>query len=172
MDSTVNYGAFPQTWEDPEHRERGLDLAGDNDPLDVLDLSSRPCSTGDVYEVKVIGALALVDGGEMDWKIVTVRVGDPLAESVYDVVVGQQEDAALQQRLDAIRTWFRDYKIPDGKPPNEFAFEGRYLSREVAIEVVEAQYDLWERLVRRPRGAGEDMWWPDLVAAGAGSPSK
>lgn len=84
-DSTVNYGAFPQTWEDPFHREKGLDLGGDNDPLDVLELSSKVCSTGDVYDVKVIGALALVDGGEMDWKVITVRTDDALALKVDDV---------------------------------------------------------------------------------------
>lgn len=34
--------------------------------------------TGDVYPVRVIGAVAMVDGGEADWKVVTVRGDDPL----------------------------------------------------------------------------------------------
>lgn len=28
FDSLVNYGALPQTWEDPEHRGMGLDFPG------------------------------------------------------------------------------------------------------------------------------------------------
>ena len=27
--------------------------------------------------------------------------------------------------LKMMHDWFRDYKIPDGKPPNTFAFEGQ-----------------------------------------------
>lgn len=32
-----------------------------------------------MYQVKVLGILGMVDGGEMDWKVVTVAVSDPLA---------------------------------------------------------------------------------------------
>lgn len=35
--------AFPQTWEQPEHAWEGLEgYAGDDDPVDVVDLSSNP----------------------------------------------------------------------------------------------------------------------------------
>lgn len=36
-----NYGAIPQTWEEPEHEWKGLEgHQGDNDPVDVVDLST------------------------------------------------------------------------------------------------------------------------------------
>ena len=156
--SLINYGAFPQTWEDPAHRERGLDLQGDNDPLDVLELGTAKLrKTGDVYAVKVLGALAMVDGGEMDWKIVTVAVDDPLAAQVDDLRQTLSND--MEERLTKIREWFRDYKIPDGKPPNEFAFDGRYLSKDVAVEVVESQTRLWRNLVSRERTENDELWW-------------
>lgn len=157
-DSLVNYGALPQTWEDPAHRDRGLDLQGDNDPLDVIELGeSKDRKTGDVYTVKVVGALALIDGGEMDWKIVTVAMDDPLAQKLDDLSKPMDDD--LARRLQKIREWFRDYKIPDGKPPNEFAFEGRYLGQDVAVEVVEGQHRLWRALVAKPRDEKAEMWW-------------
>ena len=80
--SLVNYGAIPQTWEDPEHTSKGVELTGDNDPIDVLELGSQIATVGEVYEVKVLGALGMIDGGEMDWKIIAVRTTDPLASEV------------------------------------------------------------------------------------------
>jgi hypothetical protein len=38
--------------------------------------------TGNVYQVRVLGALAMIDGGETDWKLLAVRTDDPLAEQV------------------------------------------------------------------------------------------
>ena len=38
-----NYGAFPQTWEQPEHVWNGLEgHKGDNDPVDLVDHRRRP----------------------------------------------------------------------------------------------------------------------------------
>lgn len=35
-----------------------------------------------MLQVKVLGALAMIDGGETDWKILAVRTDDPLAQQV------------------------------------------------------------------------------------------
>lgn len=131
-------------------------LAGDNDPLDVLEIGTAVHSMGEVYQVKVLGALALVDGDEMDWKIITVATDDPLAALVDDVA---NADAPLLAKLEEIKVWFRDYKKPDGKPENSFAYEGRFLSRARAIEVVESQHLLWAGLVRRPHTLTDELWW-------------
>jgi len=40
---------------------------------------SKVHQRGSVIKVKVLGALALIDEGETDWKIVTIDVDDPLA---------------------------------------------------------------------------------------------
>lgn len=36
-----NYGMVPQTWENPNHTDKGTGCAGDNDPLDIVDLTPR-----------------------------------------------------------------------------------------------------------------------------------
>ena len=66
-----NYGAFPQTWEQPDHAWAGLEALaekGDNDPLDVVDLGASGVPCGSVVEMKLIGVLAMIDEGEVDWK--------------------------------------------------------------------------------------------------------
>jgi inorganic pyrophosphatase len=186
-DSTVNYGAFPQTWEDPTHADLLVpEFKGDNgasyarkpariepfhqtrsftDPTDVIDVSQRVSSTGDIYVVKVIGALGMVDGGELDWKIVVIDVADPLATEVDDIHQ-LADDHPLSERLAAIRDWFRDYKLPDGKPVNEFSNEGKYYGKADALQVVNAQHDLWVEMVRKPRPASAKLWWEMQPNAG------
>lgn len=38
-----NYGAFPQTWENPEVLDEHTGCKGDNDPLDVLEIGYKVC---------------------------------------------------------------------------------------------------------------------------------
>ena len=40
---------------------------------------------GDVYWVRVIGALAMIDDGATDWKIIAIRLSDPRAKTLYDL---------------------------------------------------------------------------------------
>lgn len=60
-------------------------MGGDNDPIDVLQINDTPCETGDVMSVRVLGTLALVDGGETDWKLIVVQNGDPKTDSMMDI---------------------------------------------------------------------------------------
>eukprot|EP00171_Calliarthron_tuberculosum_P010470 IDg10470t1 len=59
--SLVNYGAIPQTWEDPSATVPELEAGGDGDPLDVTEIGERVMPFGSVYSVKVLGCLALLD---------------------------------------------------------------------------------------------------------------
>ena len=62
--SICNYGAIPQTWEDPNFVSEQTGFGGDNDPIDVLQINARPCTVGEVQVVRVLGTLALIDDGE------------------------------------------------------------------------------------------------------------
>lgn len=154
----MNYGAMPQTWEDPRYVEESTGLAGDNDPLDVVDVGKKACTPGEVYEVRPVGALAMVDGGEMDWKIVVVRAGGPDAAWLDASKPTNSQRAQLQ----LLKEWFRDYKIPDGKAPNEFAFEGKFLGPDVALQVIAEQHRLWAWLVSAEPPPDAAMWWIKL----------
>ncbi len=44
--------------------------------------------SGGVYHVKFLGAYAMIDGGELDWKIICINVDSPLAaklDTIQDV---------------------------------------------------------------------------------------
>jgi inorganic pyrophosphatase len=48
-------------------KQRHANAQGDNDPTDVIDISSRALPQG-MYRGKILGAYALIDDGELDWK--------------------------------------------------------------------------------------------------------
>ncbi|KAK6050627.1 inorganic diphosphatase [Cooperia oncophora] len=45
-----NYGAFPQTWEDPNHTVPDTGAKGDNDPIDVIEIGSKVQGRGAVVQ--------------------------------------------------------------------------------------------------------------------------
>ncbi|XP_078453435.1 inorganic pyrophosphatase-like [Lampetra fluviatilis] len=146
-----NYGALPQTWEDPSHKDADTGCCGDNDPIDVCEIGSRVCARGEVVQVKVLGCLALIDEGETDWKLIAIDVNDPDAASLHDIEdVRRLKPGYLEATID----WFRLYKIPDGKPENEFAFGGQFKNKEFALRVVRETHAFWKSLVSR-KDAGE-----------------
>ncbi|TYZ57936.1 hypothetical protein PybrP1_013223 [[Pythium] brassicae (nom. inval.)] len=155
-DSLVNYGCLPQTWEDPHHVDETTRLGGDNDPIDVVEIGHRVLGVGEVCQVKVLGVLAMIDDGETDWKVVAINVNDPLAALVNDVA--DLAKTELRDVVPDVHRWFRDYKIPDGKPPSAFAFGGEAQSRDFAVEVIQQTHESWKQLVGRELAAPTTLW--------------
>ena len=80
-----NYGALPQTWEDPTHMDPDTQANGDCDPVDICDIGSRVHEIGSVVQVKLLGTFAMIDEGETDWKLIGIDINDPLAEKMNDI---------------------------------------------------------------------------------------
>jgi len=139
-----NYGAFPQTWENPTFVHPDTKSKGDNDPVDVVDLSTSVSATGVVKKVKILGTYAMIDEGETDWKVVVIDLNDPLANKLNDV---EDIEKHMPGKLKEVFTFLRDYKIPDGKPANHFAFEGELKNKKFAIEVIEETNKEWKSLL-------------------------
>lgn len=137
-----NYGALPQTWENPKHKDEHTGCMGDNDPLDAVDISTRIFSSGEVVRVKVIGLLAMIDDGETDWKLFVIDVNDPEADNINSLEDLEKVKPGL---IDATRDWFRRYKIPAGKPENTFAFDGKCKDKEFALEIIEQTHTEWAK---------------------------
>ena len=89
--------------------------------------------------------MALLDEEETDWKIIVIDVNDPLAPKLNDV---EDVERHLPGLLRATNEWFRIYKIPDGKPENQFAFSGECKNKKYAEEVIRECSDAWERLIK------------------------
>lgn len=49
-----NYGAIPQTWEDPGKIDHNTNAKGDNDPIDICEIGHRVARRGDVIQVSAI----------------------------------------------------------------------------------------------------------------------
>lgn len=92
-----NYGFIPRTY------------AGDNDPLDVLVLCSQPILPLTITSARPIGAIKMIDSGEIDEKIIAVLENDPMYanyHSVHDLPV---------HIFNEIRHFFQVYKSLEGK---------------------------------------------------------
>ncbi len=73
MKYPTDYGFIPET------------LALDNDPLDVLVLTTEPTIPGLLMEVKPIGVFYMADDKGNDEKIICVPTGDPLMRELNDL---------------------------------------------------------------------------------------
>eukprot|EP00095_Tigriopus_kingsejongensis_P001631 maker-scaffold121_size336169-snap-gene-0.12 protein:Tk01631 transcript:maker-scaffold121_size336169-snap-gene-0.12-mRNA-1 annotation:"inorganic pyrophosphatase" len=141
-----NYGAIPQTWEDPEHVDAATKCQGDGDPIDCCEIGQKVHKSGDVIQVKILGTVALIDEGETDWKVLVIDITDPLADKLNDV---EDIEKHMPGFLAATVEWFKIYKIPDGKPPNEFAFNAEPKNREFALKIIDECNDQWKKLMAR-----------------------
>ncbi|KAG0175604.1 Inorganic pyrophosphatase [Apophysomyces sp. BC1034] len=139
-----NYGALPQTWEDPNQAHAETKARGDNDPIDVIEIGEQVATVGQIKQVKVLGVMALLDEGETDWKIIAIDVNDPLAPKLNDI---EDVEKHLPGLIRATNEWFRIYKIPDGKPENSFAFSGEAKNKKYATDVILETHEAWKGLI-------------------------
>lgn len=146
-----NYGCLPQTWEDPNVEHPELKCFGDDDPIDVVEIGSASLAMGSVKPVKPLGVLAMIDDGELDWKVLAVATDDELASKYNDI------DDVPESIKAGIREWFRWYKTPDDKPINSFGFDEKYLDVATTKEVIEETHEAWKKLRSGETDAGK-LW--------------
>lgn len=138
-----NYGMLPQTWENPDEENHDTKCSGDNDPLDVVEIGSKALAMGAVEPVKALGVLAMIDDGELDWKLIAISTNDPLADKLNGI---SDVETHCPGTISGIREWFRWYKTPDGKPLNAFGFDEVALDKAKALEVISETNDAWKQL--------------------------
>ena len=146
----VTYGALPQTLEDPTAEDPMTGYIGDSDPMDAFDIGDSVPPVGLPYTLKVLGSLAMIDGGETDWKVVGINAKDPLAESYNDITDVPPE------KLEMVHKFYRDYKTAVGKPQNEFwqgddggvATTAHWVNRTVTEKAIEHSHEQWNALVK------------------------
>ncbi len=117
-----NYGAIPGTALPKE-------LGGDGDPLDVIILS-QAIPRGEIVDVRIIGVLKMLDGGEQDDKLIAVLAEESPFSHIESI---SQLDKEFPGVSDIIDTWFANYKGPDGGMESQ-GFE----DAESAIAVLKA----------------------------------
>jgi len=86
----------------------------------------------------------MIDEGETDWKVMAIDVNDPLAENMNDI---HDVDKIMPGFLKATVEWFKIYKMPDGKPANEFAFNAEPKNKEFAENIIAGTNESWKKLI-------------------------
>jgi len=112
----------------------------------VCEIGSKVCARGEIIRVKVLGVLAMIDEGETDWKVIAINVDDPDAANYNDINdVKRLKPGYLEATVD----WFRRYKVPEGKPENQFAFNAEFKDKDFAIDIIKSTHDHWRALVTK-----------------------
>ena len=126
-----NYGFIPQTYQ-------SIAMGGDGDPLDVLVLGES-LPRGTVVEVRILGSLKLLDGGEIDDKYIAIPLNSTLFEKVKDL-----DDALIKYpgSIEIVRTWFEGYK-----KPGKIQFMG-YSARKRAMKNIHLSHAEWIKAFR------------------------
>lgn len=140
-----NYGAFPQTWENPFHKDPWLGQRGDKDPLDVCEVGSSPVPTGTVLPVRVLGVLALLDSGETDWKVIVINAVDAERLGIHNM---EDLDRVMPGMGEAVTKFFRIYKVPSGKGENKFGYSGQIKDQNFAEDVIGFLHEEWKDMMR------------------------
>jgi inorganic pyrophosphatase len=117
MKFPFNYGFIPNS------------LSEDNDPTDVMILSSESVIPGVVVKCKVIGMLQMKDEAGVDTKIIAVPVLkiDPLYGKYNDI---SDVPAAVKEK---IKHFFDHYKELE---PNKWVKTDKFLGKDAAIAAV------------------------------------
>jgi inorganic pyrophosphatase len=84
-------------------------LADDGDALDILVLAGEPIDKGTIVPTRVIAALHMIDGGEVDYKLIGVPISAYRKEHIKTI---DEFDPLL---IDIIENFFKHYKELEGK---------------------------------------------------------
>ncbi|HOF65482.1 MAG TPA: inorganic diphosphatase [Bacilli bacterium] len=114
-----NYGFIPRTY------------AGDNDPLDVLILCSLPIIPLTIVNCIPIGAIRMVDGGEIDEKIIAICENDPTYFEYRSIK--ELPEHIFQE----IRHFFQVYKTLEGKETVVHQVQDRDYAVRIITEAIE-----------------------------------
>ena len=126
------YGFVPRTLcGERTRRLSPASVRGDGDPLDICVLSERPINRAEVLlNAKVVGAIAAIDDGEADDKIIAVLANDNLWGDVEDL------DGLPEILVERLRHYFMTYKlVPGADAPISI---DRSYGRDHAYRVIQA----------------------------------
>jgi inorganic pyrophosphatase len=121
-----DYGFVPQTlWED-------------NDPLDVVVLSTFPLMPGILVRVRPVAVIEMIDGGESDYKIIGVPADDKRWDDTKEL-----KDVNKHQ-LKEILHFFKTYKELKGEEGGVMVEIRDTKDRPDAIKAIERSIELYQ----------------------------
>ena len=133
-----NTGFLPQTWGNPAVSDPALRTAGNDRPMEVIEIGSASIVQGMIKEVKPLGVLPVIFEGKVHWKVVAICLDDPLAKQLQTL---KDVDAKCKGVLSGIREWFRWHLVAKGQPLCKVE---EVMGKEKAMEVIKRQHEQWK----------------------------
>ena len=115
----ANYGFIPQTYCD------------DHDPLDIVVLSQIAVVPMCLVSAQVIGVMRMLDGGELDDKIIAVANQDMSVDHINDV---SELPAHFKREL---KNFFEDYKKLEHKTVKVEEFQDANVAKDIVLKSME-----------------------------------
>jgi inorganic pyrophosphatase len=110
-------------------------LAQDGDPMDVLILCSEELLPLSLVKCYPIGVIVMIDGGNLDEKIIAIPCGDPTYNTYKDI------KSLPTHRFDEMKHFFSVYKELEGKST---AVE-EIKSRKEALKIIDKSIKDYEK---------------------------
>ncbi len=133
----VNYSAAPYPFD---YGFAPQTLWDDNDPLDVIVLTTYPLHPGILVAVRPVAVIEMIDSGDSDYKIVAVPVEDKRWEDVKDL------HDLNKHALKEYQHFFETYKALKGKPSPVVI--GGIKGRAEAIAAVKKSIELYKKKMK------------------------
>jgi inorganic pyrophosphatase len=139
------YGFIPQTFCGDSvaalsAEKTGLILAGDGDPVDVCVLTDRQIEHGNVLlECIPVGGFRMIDGDEVDDKLIAVLKDDATYGAVKDI------SEISNSVLDRLRHYFLTYKQAPGDAHENCRITHTYGQGEAQAVIVSSFIDYRQR---------------------------
>lgn len=92
----------------------------------------------------VCGETVIAAGSTRSWPLYTVYRVDGVSQVAAEGLICCRE---FPGEVDKIRTWFRDYKTPDGKPQNKFGFNDKAMNKEFTLGVIKETSEFYQNLL-------------------------
>jgi len=109
----------------------------------ILKVGTRSVASGSVLPVRVLGVLAMIDSDETDWKVIVMDAAEAKSEGINTM---EDLNAKRPGLSDAVRLFFRVYKVPSGKGENRFAYGGDYKDSQLAMDVIGFLHNQWKEM--------------------------
>lgn len=109
----ANYGFIPQTYCD------------DGDPLDIVILSQITIVPMCIVSANVVGVMRMLDGGEMDDKIIAVASNDMSVNHIHDIT--ELPDHFMKE----LKNFFEDYKKLENKTVEVEDFQNAVVAKQI-----------------------------------------
>jgi inorganic pyrophosphatase len=137
-----NYGFLPRTWENNKVKTMG-NYVGDDDPLDLVEVSGKRLYTGQILNVEILGSFCLIDQDEVDWKILVIDSGSKTNDKNF----AEKYMNNNSEKIKSIMNWFKIYKIFEGKKENIIYGNDKIFNTKETLHIIEENRKFYDELI-------------------------